>query len=93
MEKLFDISHVTLNGHQLSFQVNGIPVTCDLVKMSDILAKASKEQVANVIVDPVGVGFHWPVLDEDLSVNGILRDLGIKPSKSKTEVAEQAELV
>jgi len=45
------------------------------VKISGVLAKASKEQLANMIVDPVGVGFHWPALDEDISINGILKDL------------------
>jgi hypothetical protein len=46
MEKLFEITHVVLKGHFLSFQVNGIPVTCDLAKSSDILARASADQVA-----------------------------------------------
>jgi hypothetical protein len=93
MEKLFEISHVTLKGHQLSFRVNGISVTCDLAKTSDVLARASAEQVANILVDPVGVGFHWPALDEDLSVNGILKNLGIELHSSRVEVEEQAELV
>jgi len=74
MEKLHDISDVALKGHILFFKAAGVSVTCDLAKISDLLAKASKEQVTNVIVDPVGVGFHWPALDEDISVNGILRD-------------------
>lgn len=92
-EKLFDISHVALNGHLLSFKINEISVTGDLASMSDVLARASKEQVANMIVDPVGVGFHWPALDEDLSVKGILRDLGIALPPAKAEMEEQAELV
>jgi hypothetical protein len=93
MEKLFEISHVTLKDHQLSFKVNGTSVACDLARMSEVLARASKEQVANMIVDPVGVGFHWPALDEDLSVNGILKDLGIALHSSKVAMEEQAELV
>jgi len=93
MEKLFEISHVTLKGHQLSFRVNGISVNCDLAKISDVLAQASAEQVANILVDPVGVGFHWPALDEDLSVNGILKDLGIKLHPPTVAMEEQAELV
>jgi hypothetical protein len=93
MEKLYEVTDVDLKGHLLSFKVNGIPVTCDLAKMSDALAKASAEQVANMIVDPVGVGFHWPALDEDLSVNGILRDLGIELRPSKAETEKHAQLV
>jgi len=94
MKKLYDISDVALNGHMLFFKTNGISVTCDLAKVSDVLAKASKKQVANMIIDPVGVGFHWPALDEDLSVNGILREPGIKlPASENEETAEFAELV
>ncbi|MDZ7361743.1 MAG: DUF2442 domain-containing protein [candidate division KSB1 bacterium] len=94
MEKLYNISDVSLKGYLLSFKVDGISVTCDLARISNVLAKASKEQVANMIVDPVGVGFHWPALDEDLSVNGILRELGIKlPISAKEEMTERVELV
>ena len=93
MEKLFELSQISLNGHLLSFKVNGISVTCDLAKMSDVLARAGKEQVANMIVDSVGVGFHWPALDEDLSVNGILKDLEIALHPSTVAMEEQAELV
>ncbi|MCI0694651.1 DUF2442 domain-containing protein [candidate division KSB1 bacterium] len=94
MERLYNISDVALSGYILSFKVNGITVTCDLTKVSDVLAKASKEQVANMIVDPVGVGFHWPALDEDLSVNGILRELGINQlAPGKEETPAYAELV
>ncbi len=39
---------------------------------------SSPTQVANMVVDPVGVGFHWPALDEDLSVKGMLRELEIE---------------
>ena len=58
MEKLFEIGDVALNGHQLFFKVNGIPIACDLAKASGVLAKASFAQVANMVVDPVGVGFR-----------------------------------
>lgn len=93
MEKLYDINNVALNGHVLSFKVNGILVTCNLAKVSDVLAQATKEKVANMIVDPVGVGFHWPALDEDLSVNGILRELGINQlAPGKEETPAYAEL-
>jgi len=93
MEKLFELSQIILNGYLLSFKVNGISVTCDLAEMSDVLAQADKEQVANMIVDPVGVGFHWPALDEDLSVNGILKDLGIGLHPAPVAMEEQAVLV
>ncbi|MGH7494958.1 MAG: DUF2442 domain-containing protein [bacterium] len=93
MEKLFDISHVVLIDHFLSFQVNGIPVTCDLARSSDVLARASADQVARIVVDPVGVGFHWPELDEDLSVSGILRDAGIQLTSKRAQLIKARQVV
>lgn len=92
MEKLYDVSEVALQGYSLSFKVNGVPVTCNLTKVSKTLAQAAPEQVAHMIIDPVGVGFHWPALDEDLSVTGILRDLGIRLPTAKPRVSKQPEL-
>ena len=40
------------------------------------LLKASPEQRKNVVLGPTGI--HWPEIDEDLSVAGMLS--GVKPS-------------
>jgi hypothetical protein len=93
MEKLYDITEVTLTGHLLSFKVDGVRVTCDLSKASEALAKATREQVENLVVDPVGVGFHWPELDEDLSVNGILKEAAIALPMRGSEKSEHVQLV
>jgi hypothetical protein len=42
---------------------------------SQILASASEAERFNAELSPGGYGIHWPLLDEDLSVNGLLRDL------------------
>lgn len=78
MDKMFELTQVALKGHMLSFKVNGQAVICDLAQISEALARASAEQVARMIVDPVVAGFHWPELDEDISVNGILKAQGIQ---------------
>lgn len=92
MDKLFELTQVTLKGHELSFKANERAVTCDLAQISRTLAHASAEQVARMIVDPVGIGFHWPEPDEDLSVSGILKAQGIQvqPAIRATHQAESA---
>jgi hypothetical protein len=45
-----------------------------------------------IVVDPVGVGFHWPELDEDLSVHGILRDAGIQLTSEKAKPAKARQV-
>lgn len=40
------------------------------------LANASAAERANAELSPGGYGIHWPLLDEDLSVSGLLRSVG-----------------
>jgi hypothetical protein len=44
-------------------------------KCSPMLASATEAERFNAELSPGGYGIHWPLLDEDLSVNGLLRDL------------------
>lgn len=39
-----------------------------------LLRHATRAQLANVQLVGSGLGLHWPDLDEDLSVAGLLRD-------------------
>jgi hypothetical protein len=43
-------------------------------KCSRILAGATSEQRRSAELSPGGYGIHWPPLDEDLSIGGLLRD-------------------
>lgn len=44
------------------------------------LAKASKEHLENRKKSAAGYGIHWPDLDEDLSVEGLLRGAPAPPT-------------
>jgi hypothetical protein len=44
-------------------------------KCSPRLAAASASERTQAELSPGGYGIHWPLIDEDLSVNGLLRDL------------------
>lgn len=43
------------------------------VSLNSKLRDASTEQVSNITIICDGTGLHWPDLDEDLSVTGILK--------------------
>jgi hypothetical protein len=43
-------------------------------KCSERLASATEEERLNAELSPGGYGIHWPLIDEDLSINGLLRD-------------------
>jgi hypothetical protein len=40
---------------------------------SPVLARAAADQRRLAELSPGGYGIHWPLLDEDLSVDGLLR--------------------
>ncbi|MGE5394723.1 MAG: DUF2442 domain-containing protein [Candidatus Saccharibacteria bacterium] len=42
------------------------------VSLNEKLRNASPSQVGNIEIICAGTGLHWPDLDEDLSVTGIL---------------------
>jgi hypothetical protein len=41
---------------------------------SQRLSSATEQERMNAELSPGGYGIHWPLIDEDLSVNGLLRD-------------------
>jgi len=45
-------------------------------RCSPRLAEATGDQRRKAILSPGGYGIHWPLLDEDLSVEGLLRARG-----------------
>jgi Protein of unknown function (DUF2442) len=49
------------------------------------LAQGTPAERANVQISGVGYGMHWPALDEDIGVEGLL--LGKKPTESAASLA------
>ncbi|MBE3095606.1 MAG: DUF2442 domain-containing protein [Planctomycetes bacterium] len=44
-------------------------------RCSPLLAAATPQQRRQAVLSPGGYGIHWPLLDEDLSVEGLLRQV------------------
>ena len=45
------------------------------------LRSASPAERKHMELSPGGYGIHWPLIDEDLSVGGLLRDHEVRKSK------------
>lgn len=43
-------------------------------KCSKKLASATVQERLNAELSPGGYGIHWPLIDEDLSINSLLRE-------------------
>ncbi|MHC4442146.1 MAG: DUF2442 domain-containing protein [Planctomycetota bacterium] len=85
MDKLHNIESVTFSGATMFLRVDGGEYKIDLAKQSERLANASQNQRENIEVSPSGYGIHWPDLDEDLSIDGLI---GVKHTSPLTEMQE-----
>ncbi len=72
MDRVHDIRKVTVSGCVLHLDVDGKTYQIDLAKVSSRLARATQAQREQVEVSPSGYGLHWPAVDEDLSVDGLI---------------------
>ncbi|MDP2899199.1 MAG: DUF2442 domain-containing protein [bacterium] len=82
MDKAHDVQHVAVDGDLLRLRVDGKEYEIDITKASNRLARATPEQRANFQVSPAGYGIHWPDVDEDLSIDGLI---GIKHRRPLAE--------
>ena len=72
MDKAHDVRIVSVSGSLLHLDVDGKSYKIDLAKQSQRLAHATPRQRARINVSPSGYGLHWPEVDEDLSVDGLI---------------------
>ena len=77
MHKAHDVRNVSVSGCLLHLEVDGTSYGIDLTEQSHRLARATQSQRERVEVSPSGYGLHWPDVDEDLSIDGLI---GVKHS-------------
>lgn len=71
--KRHSVEMVRFHENRLQLVVDGKEYEYELEKISKRLTGASKEQRETFRVSPSGYGIHWPLVDEDLSIDGLLR--------------------
>jgi len=65
---------IELTRKDLTLVLKDRRVTIPWEQCSKRLAAATEQQRLRAELSPGGYGIHWPLIDEDLSVNGLLRD-------------------
>ena len=75
MKPFHQIENVQFINDLFKIKIDGKVYTFKLSEISKKLAKASPSERENFKISPSGYGIHWPAIDEDLSINGLL---GIK---------------
>ena len=68
------IEKIRFNQDFIILNIDGNELTIPLDKLSARLKSATEIERAMYRISPSGYGIHWPLIDEDLSIAGILRD-------------------
>jgi len=75
MEKAYNISKIGFEKDYLVLLIDNQTVKIKLSEISEKLSNATEQERNDFKVSPSGYGIHWRLLDEDLSINGLLRKL------------------
>ena len=82
MGKHHRIENVKIEKGILSLTIDGGSIQHSLQDVSALLANATEKQQQEFEVSPSGYGIHWPLIDEDISIDGLL-GIEHKPSLGK----------
>ena len=81
MEKAYNISEVRFEKNWIIVIADNQTIKLKIKDISEKLAKATIQERNDFKISPSGYGIHWRMLDEDLSVNGLLKLARQKSSK------------
>jgi hypothetical protein len=72
MKKHHQVESVNVENGILCLLVDGNRIESDLKNLSPLLANAKEEELSEFEISPSGYGIHWPLLDEDISIDSLL---------------------
>ena len=84
MKACHEIRNLYFSGEYMVLTIDGTEKKLRLKDVSPALERASEEQRNTFEVSPSGYGIHWPLLDEDIAVDGLLGIAHTRESKRKT---------
>lgn len=72
MKKYHEVHEIRFEADKLVVHVDGQHLERELSGLSPLLLNATEQERNCFQVSPSGYGIHWPLLDEDLSIDGLL---------------------
>jgi hypothetical protein len=84
MKPRHDIKNIHFSGEYLILTVDGEERRIRLNDISSALGHASEKEKSTFEISPSGYGIHWPLIDEDVAVDGLLGIIHSRESKRKT---------
>jgi hypothetical protein len=73
MNKIHNVQSINFSQSHLILSVDDQTYHLPLSEISKKLAKANEKERTAYQFSPSGYGIHWPLIDEDLSIDGLLK--------------------
>ena len=70
--KIHTIGKIEFSGNLMNLIVDNQAYSIDVSTISPRLTQADQRQKSNYEISPSGYGIHWPEIDEDLSIDGLI---------------------
>ena len=67
------IQEITFDQNSINIKIDGKEIVVSLDKLSPKLKSANGLQRSFYKIFPSGYGIHWPLIDEDLSIDALLK--------------------
>ena len=72
MKKTHKVRNLDFDNGHFKLEIDGKDYVFEVRKISLRLSRASLSECNKFVVSPSGYGIHWPLIDEDLSIDGLL---------------------
>ena len=72
MKKIHEVKNIQFSGNKMMLEIDGENQIFDLNDVSSSLLEASDLERMAFEISPSGYGVHWPLMDEDISIDGLL---------------------
>ena len=83
MNNYHDIKEIKFIGDVLEATIDGTAKRFNLKDVSPLLEKANDLERETFEISPSGYGIRWPLLEEDISVDGLLGIVNVPMKKRK----------
>lgn len=84
MKNYHNIKNLHFNGENMVLTIDGDEKTFKIKDISPLLDRASEKERNVYEVSPSGYGIHWPMIDEDIAIDGLLGIVHLRESKRKS---------
>ena len=84
MKVYHDIKNLHFHGEYILLTIDGQEKKFRIKEISSALERASQHERNVYEISPSGYGIHWPLIDEDISIDGLLGIVHTRELKRRT---------